>query len=132
VNIRLKVFSWLVVLVFLAIWVRLGYWQIVRGAELAARAESQHFDSLDIAARRGKIISGDGEVLGGTIDRYLLFIYKQKLKAPLFWPKFVFLIIKRIIGSFLYKEPKGAYASVAGILDFYYKNWGAGNGNKYR
>ena len=75
-NIRLKVFSWLVVLVFLAIWVRLGYWQIVRGAELAARAESQHFDSLDIAARRGKIISGDGEVLGGTIDKYLLYIYK--------------------------------------------------------
>ena len=63
---------------------------------------------------------------------HLLFIYKQKLKSPLLWPKFVFLIIKRIIGSFLYKEPKGAYASVAGILDFYYKNWGAGNGNKYR
>ena len=73
---RLRVFSWLVFLFFLAIWARLGYWQVVRGAELAARADSQHFDSLDIAARRGKIISGDGEVLGGTVDKYLLYIYK--------------------------------------------------------
>jgi cell division protein FtsI/penicillin-binding protein 2 len=59
---------------------RLGYWQIVRGAELSARADLQHFDSLDIAARRGKIISGDGEVLGGTVDRYLLYVYKPHFK----------------------------------------------------
>ncbi len=68
------------ILAFAAIEARLFYWQIVRGAELSARADSQHFDSLDIAARRGKIISGDGEILGGTIDKYLLYIYK-----PQFW-----------------------------------------------
>lgn len=68
-------------LAFAAIWVRLGYWQIIRGSELAARAESQHFDSLDIAAARGKIISGDGEILGGVTDRYLAFIYKPNFSG---------------------------------------------------
>ena len=78
---RLRIFFGGVFLVFLSIWLRLGYWQIVRGAELAARADSQHFDSLDIAARRGKIISGDGEVLGWTVDRYLAFIYKPNFSG---------------------------------------------------
>lgn len=78
---RLRVFSWLVGLVFLAIWLRLGYWQIVRGAELAARADFQHFDSLDIPARRGRILSSDGEVLGGSVDKYLLFVYKPNFSG---------------------------------------------------
>lgn len=80
-NIRLRIFSWLAVASFLAIWVRLGYWQIIRGSELAARAESQHFDSLDIVAARGRIISGDGEILGGSADKYLAFIYKPNFSG---------------------------------------------------
>jgi GT2 family glycosyltransferase len=63
---------------------------------------------------------------------HLLFKKKQAIKALLFWPIFVFLIIKRILGSLLIGQPKGALATIIGIFDFYIGKWGKGSGEKFR
>ncbi|PIS29973.1 hypothetical protein COT42_03775 [Candidatus Saganbacteria bacterium CG08_land_8_20_14_0_20_45_16] len=63
---------------------------------------------------------------------HLLFQRKQRLKAPLFMPIFIFLVIKRVVGSIMYGQPKGALATLRGIWDFYRGNWGKGRGDAFR
>ncbi|NQU16568.1 MAG: glycosyltransferase family 2 protein [Candidatus Saganbacteria bacterium] len=63
---------------------------------------------------------------------HLLFKHKLKLNAPLFWPKFISLVLKRFFGSFLFGSLKGASATLQGIIDFYKQRWGVGNGEKFR
>lgn len=66
--------------VFLALIARLFYWQIVHGQELAGRADSQYFDSLELPADRGNILSSDKTVLAGSVPTFLLYAYKPNLK----------------------------------------------------
>ncbi|MDP3997999.1 MAG: penicillin-binding protein 2 [bacterium] len=67
-------------LVGAAIIVRLFYWQIVKGEELAAIAERQHFESLEIPALRGEIRASDGSLLVGNQGTYLVYAEIPKLK----------------------------------------------------
>ena len=56
--------------VAVAIVVRLGYWQVVMGAELAARAKAQTTVTTEIPSRRGEIYDRSGVVvLATTVDR---------------------------------------------------------------
>lgn len=66
--------------VFVALIARLFYWQIVHGQELAQRADSQYFDSLELPADRGNILSSDKTVLAGSVPTFLLYVYKPNLK----------------------------------------------------
>ncbi|MFC1496430.1 glycosyltransferase family 2 protein [Candidatus Margulisiibacteriota bacterium] len=63
---------------------------------------------------------------------HLLFIKKLRLKPVLFWPKYIFLLLKRGLGSVALGYPKGFMATLHGFTDFYLHKWGIGNGDKYR
>lgn len=63
---------------------------------------------------------------------HLLFKHKQHLPAPFFWPVFIILVIKRVLGSFLYRQHRGALGTLNGIYDYFLGKWGKGSGDAYR
>ena len=78
---RLRFCGLVFLLVFILIIARLFYWQIIRGPDLAARADSQYFDSLELPAERGAILANDGSIIAGSVSNFLLFAYKPNLKS---------------------------------------------------
>ena len=67
-------------LFFLAITLRLFYWQVVKGEFLQAQAEEQHFTDINVLASRGKIIFADGSLLASTNPAYSLFGLPKVIK----------------------------------------------------
>ena len=63
----------LFLLMFLTIFLRLFYWQIVRADELQAKAENQRFENQKIESKRGNIFYSDGTVLAATKPAFLLY-----------------------------------------------------------
>ena len=61
--------------------IRLFYWQVIRGKELAAKGLSQYFYTLSLPARRGEILAADGSVLAGSKPSYLLYSYKPNFSG---------------------------------------------------
>lgn len=60
-------------LFFLAIAVRLFYWQVVKAEYLQAQAEGQHFVSTKVGALRGNIFFSDGSILVSSNPVFSLF-----------------------------------------------------------
>jgi cell division protein FtsI/penicillin-binding protein 2 len=56
---RLRIVGISFVIAFLAISVKLFYWQIIKGSELSAQAESQYRSGRKISAPRGNILASD-------------------------------------------------------------------------
>ncbi|MBI2018977.1 penicillin-binding protein 2 [Candidatus Daviesbacteria bacterium] len=67
-------------LFFLAIFLRLFYWQIIRGEFLQAQAEGQHFTDVTLKAIRGKVFFSDGSLLASSNPSYLLFGLPKVIK----------------------------------------------------
>ncbi|MCJ7792491.1 MAG: penicillin-binding protein 2 [Candidatus Marinimicrobia bacterium] len=61
---------------------RLYYWQIISGEELAAAAEGQHQISFEIPAKRGEILAKDGFPLAASQEAYLVFASIPDLQEP--------------------------------------------------
>ncbi len=57
---KIKFLSFVFFLIFIALTMRLAYWQIVKGSELSQEARSQYRSSKVISAPRGNIIASDG------------------------------------------------------------------------
>ncbi len=79
-NHRLKVISRFLLLIGLLITVRLFYWQVVKGPQLAILADRQHQETIKLSAKRGEILDRSGYVLAGTQNLYQLSVYKPLLK----------------------------------------------------
>lgn len=79
---RLRFLASIFLLLFALITLRLFYWQILSGEKLAVAADSQHFASLEIAAKRGEILSSDQTPMVTNQDAYLVFANVKKLKIP--------------------------------------------------
>ncbi len=77
---RLKIVSFLIPIIFLALVARLFYWQIIRGPEMEAKATRQHETITTLKAQRGNILDSEGNVLSGTKNLYHLYVYKPQLK----------------------------------------------------
>jgi len=74
-------FGFLVLVIcFLAILIRLFFWQVLVSNELKAEAEKQHFSTLLIPASRGRIFSKDGFLLASNEEAYLLYAEVKKIK----------------------------------------------------
>ncbi|MGB9911176.1 MAG: peptidoglycan D,D-transpeptidase FtsI family protein [Microgenomates group bacterium] len=80
-------FSWRInlLLIFFVIFTgliisRLFYWQIIKGEELKALAEKQHWVSFEIPAKRGEIFFNDGFPLVSNEEAYLVFGSPKELK----------------------------------------------------
>lgn len=69
------------IIFFLAIILRLFYWQILQGESLQAQAESQHFTSVSVKAIRGKIFFADGSLLASSNPAYSLFGLPKVIRA---------------------------------------------------
>lgn len=71
---RLSVIQAVFVLFSLGIALRLGYWQIVKAADLAAEAAWQRQSFLEIPSPRGEILSSDGFPLVTNQEAYLFYV----------------------------------------------------------
>lgn len=72
---RVKLFSFAMIIAFASLIVRLFYWQIIKGKDLAQSARAQYEKSQTITAPRGSLLASDGSVLAAREDAYLLFAY---------------------------------------------------------
>jgi len=77
-----------VVAVFLAVWVgaaeaRLVYLQVIKRADMVARAERQHLRTIDAPAKRGDIVDRKGRVLATSVDADTIYAVPSEISdAP--------------------------------------------------
>lgn len=64
---------------FLLVLFKMAYWQIIISGSLIAAAESQHFYTLSIPAKRGEIKSSDGFSLASDKNAFLFYASLPKL-----------------------------------------------------
>ena len=67
-RMRLLIVGSFFALVWLALWARAGFLQIVRGPELAQMALRQHVSSEMEMGRRGEIVDRNGLVLAKSVE----------------------------------------------------------------
>lgn len=79
-SFRLKLIARLTPLLFALIIIRLFYWQIIRGPQLATKANRQHQETTLLQAKRGDIYDRNGRLLAGTKQLYHLYVYKPQLE----------------------------------------------------
>lgn len=63
----------LLLFLFLAITVRLFYWQVIKAQELQVKAEGQHLEQVKITAQRGKILFSDGTGMASIKPSFILY-----------------------------------------------------------
>jgi cell division protein FtsI (penicillin-binding protein 3) len=73
-----------VVAAFLSVWVvgaeaRLVYLQVVRRADMVARAERQHMRTIDAPAKRGDIVDRKGRVLATSVDADTIYAVPSEI-----------------------------------------------------
>ncbi|OHA94347.1 MAG: hypothetical protein A3B88_04530, partial [Candidatus Zambryskibacteria bacterium RIFCSPHIGHO2_02_FULL_39_19] len=67
---------------FLATLSRLFYWQIVKGEDLTAQADSQHHFTLSVPAARGDLLFSDQKPLVVNKEAFLLYANLPKIDRP--------------------------------------------------
>lgn len=80
---RSKFLFGIILFCFFVIFVRLFYWQIIKGSEFKIKALSQTYKLEKILPQRGKIFSSDNFPLALNQDIFLISIYKPNLKENL-------------------------------------------------
>ena len=78
--IRFRLLTLFFLLLALAIVLRLFYWQVIKGGDLKALAESQHWQFFEIPAPRGKIVTSDNFPLVTNKLAYLVYGEPAKIK----------------------------------------------------
>lgn len=80
-NIRLISIAVFFLLIFTVILVRLFYWQIIKGNELFAASENQHFITLALPAERGEILSSDKSPLVTNQTVYEMYVDLRNIEG---------------------------------------------------
>jgi cell division protein FtsI/penicillin-binding protein 2 len=70
-------------LLFLAIVLRLGYWQLIKASDLTLQAQSQRRADHSLPSNRGEILYSDGFPMASNLPHYAFFVNPQ-----LFQPSF--------------------------------------------
>ncbi len=70
------------ILVFCAIFVRLGYLQLIAGKELQVLAASQWLRDLPLAAKRGDVLDRNGVLLATTETTYNVYVRARSVDKP--------------------------------------------------
>jgi len=60
-------------LAFVALLLRLFYWQVLKAKELSSQAKKQYQTGYSISAPRGNILASDGSILSGRKEGWLLY-----------------------------------------------------------
>lgn len=77
---RLKLLALLLILIFGGLLVRLFYWQIVRGKDLAESAKGQYQSGTSLLAPRGNILASDATWLAVRTDAFRVYAEIPHLK----------------------------------------------------
>ena len=77
---RIRIISIFFWLSFLAIILRLFFWQVVKARDLQERAKGQYQHQTEVSAPRGQILADDGSYLAGTTEGWLVYAYKPEVK----------------------------------------------------
>jgi cell division protein FtsI/penicillin-binding protein 2 len=77
---RLKIISFIFLLGFVAVIMRLFYWQIIKGNDLSKQASYQYRGSEKVTAPRGSILASDGTWLAVARTNWLLFADRPRLE----------------------------------------------------
>lgn len=64
---------------FTLVWLRLLYWQVLQHERLSSEAESQHFYSLSLPAKRGEILFSDKKPFIANKEAFLLYANLSKV-----------------------------------------------------
>lgn len=79
-DFRIRVTSFLFWLLFIAVILRLIFWQVIKADELVERAKRQYRSNGEILASRGNILADDGSYLAATSDGWTIYAYKPEIK----------------------------------------------------
>src|SRR3989344_1133154 len=71
--VRLKIFAYTLIIIFIALLARLFYWQVIKGDGLAQQARGQYEGGLSIDAKRGSILASDGTWLASSGEAYQMY-----------------------------------------------------------
>src|SRR3989338_5990547 len=80
-----KRFLWLTIafiFIFIAILIRLFYWQVIQQSQLAAAAASQHWTEIPIPALRGQILDRENYPLVDNQPAYDLYLDRSLTQIP--------------------------------------------------
>lgn len=81
INKKSTVVAVVVVIALIALTLRVGYWQIIRGDELSSKARAQQQGSGIITAARGTIYDRNGKVLAESASANTLICNPEDIKA---------------------------------------------------
>ncbi|MFZ1721966.1 MAG: penicillin-binding protein 2 [Microgenomates group bacterium] len=70
---RSRIFIWILYFCFVAVIIRLFYWQIIKTDTLQAAADAQYTRTIKSQGQRGDILTADGQVLVTNKEVYRLF-----------------------------------------------------------
>lgn len=79
-NLRFRIVALMLISPFIVVIIRLFYWQVVKGEDLASQAKRQHQIGKTVNAPRGNILAGDGSILAGREEGWLVFAYLPDIK----------------------------------------------------
>lgn len=79
-QVKIKILSFLFILAFCALVVRLCYWQIVRAKYLSREAKNQYASSKVVSAPRGNILAPDGSFWVVRSESYTVFANTTQIK----------------------------------------------------
>jgi len=77
---RIRIISIFFWLSFLAIILRLFFWQVIKARDLQERAKGQYQHQTEVSAPRGQILADDGSYLAATTEGWLVYAYKPEVK----------------------------------------------------
>lgn len=77
---RIRIISIFFWFSFLAIILRLFFWQVIKARDLQERAKGQYQHQTEVSAPRGQILADDGSYLAATTEGWLVYAYKPEVK----------------------------------------------------
>lgn len=80
-NWRLKILSWFFVVLFILLWSKLFYWQVLAKDSLSQIALRQQQLTLEVPAKRGEILFSDGSALAANQPSYMAYLIRRPEQA---------------------------------------------------
>lgn len=98
---RIKIVVVFFCVLWLGLWGRAWYLQVIAGPRLASKAERQHTATELVAGRRGMILDRNGQVLARSVEALSVYANPREIKD--------FLKMANTLGPILGQEPQKLY-----------------------
>ena len=98
---RINIVVVLFCVLWLGLWGRAWYLQMIAGPRLASKAERQHMTTELVAGRRGMILDRNGQVLARSVEALSVYANPREIKD--------FLKMANTLGPILGQEPQKLY-----------------------